>query len=43
MSCSRSVSWDKTLGSPGAGVSSIFCAITWPEDKTKHNKQSSEW
>lgn len=43
MSCSRSVSWDKTLGSPSAGVSSIFWAITWAEDKAKHNKQSSEW
>lgn len=34
-----SMSWDKTLRAPSAGVSSIFWAVTWAEDKAKHNKR----
>ena len=37
------VSWDKTLRSPGAGVSSIFWAITWAEGEAKRNKRPPAW
>lgn len=34
------MSWDKTLRSAGAGISSVFWAVTWAEDEAKHNKRS---